>query len=351
MGQGSTVARLRERIGDARAPQSPQHPDVAHWRAPTEADIDVVHAVMAAADAVDHPTWITPRDEIADTFDLPHIDHARDSVIAVDGDGAVIAVGSAFLHPARGGALTVHLGGCVHPAHRRRGIGSAVLRWQRERGRQQLAEALPTLDPALDWSADLKLYAEETNAGHRALAAAAGMTAERWFSTMVRAAAAPTPVVPVPDGIRISEFRLDQEEDARRARNDAFRDHWGSLPSQPEGWSKFIHGEHLRPDLSRVALDEDGAIVAFCLASVNEDDWELLGASHAYIDLIGVVRDHRRRGLAPAVIAATLDAVRTAGLAQVVLDVDTASPTGANTLYEGLGFAATERSVAFVERL
>ena len=44
-------------------------------------------------------------------------------------------------------------------------------------------------------------------------------------------------------------------------------------------------------------------------------------------------------------------AIAAAGLERAVLDVDTASPTGANTLYEGLDFHATERSVALVERV
>ena len=82
------------------------------------------------------------------------------------------------------------------------------------------------------------------------------------------------------------------------ARNDAFRDHWGSLPSTPERWAQFVDGPFLRPDLSTLALI-DGRVVAFCLASVNEEDWEALGAPNTYIDLIGVVRDQRGRRLAP----------------------------------------------------
>ena len=34
----------------------------------------------------------------------------------------------------------------------------------------------------------------------------------------------------------------------------------------------------------------------------------------------------------------------------IVLDVDTESSTGANSLYEGLGFVAAERMVALVAR-
>jgi ribosomal protein S18 acetylase RimI-like enzyme len=51
------------------------------------------------------------------------------------------------------------------------------------------------------------------------------------------------------------------------------------------------------------------------------------------------------------VIAETLAAIAEAGLEKAVLDVDTESPTGAHTLYEGLGFTATERSLALVRHL
>ena len=127
--------------------------------------------------------------------------------------------------------------------------------------------------------------------------------------------------------------------------------HRPTIARVPGFAAKFVGGEFFRPDLSRLVVDADGAIAAFCLVSVNEDDWATLGASHAYIDLIGVVREHRRRGLAPLVISGALQAIADAGLAKAVLDVDTASPTGANTLYERLGFVATERSVALVKKI
>ena len=342
-----------EDAGEAGGPAPAGHPDVYSWRAPTAADIDALHALVAAADAVDHPTWITPREDIADTFDLPHIDHARDTIVAWDARGDAVAFGSAILHPARAGVLTVHLEGAVRPDLRRRGIGAVVLAWQRARALEHLAEAAVDLPAREDgeWSVDLKLYAEEGNLDHRAIAERAGFVPERWFTTMERAMASAPTVPETPRGITVVPYSHDRDGDARVARNDAFRDHWGSLPSQPETWAKFVGGPFFRPDLSRLALDEEGRIVAFCLASVNEDDWESLGASHAYIDLIGVVRSHRRQGLAPLVIAQSLAAIAQARLERAVLDVDTASPTGAHTLYEGLGFVATERSVALVTRV
>ena len=358
---------LTQRLAALRADapvEAPTHPDVAAWRAPTEADIDAIHAVAVAADVVDHPTWTTPREEIADTFDLPHIDHARDTLVAQDAEGTIIAFGSSFLHPARAGALTAHLGGAVHPQWRRRGIGSALLRWQRARGLEQLAAALDEIADAAatdatpdaseaptDWTADLKMYGEESQPDQQAIGERAGFVTERWFTSMERDMSVPVPQPAAADGVAVVPYTHDRDDDARLARNDAFRDHWGSLPSQPESWAKFVGGPFFRADLSRLAVDADGAIVGFCLASVNEDDWEALGATNAYIDLIGVVRAHRRRGIAPLVIAGTLAAIGAERLERAVLDVDTASPTGANSLYEGLGFVATERSVALVTRV
>jgi len=341
---------LAARVGAPVAPATPSHPEVAAWRTATEGDIDGIHAVLTAADAVDHPTWITPREDVADTFDLPQIDHTRDTILALDPEGTVIGFGSAFLHPARTGTLAVSLGGAVAPAWRRRGIGSAVLEWQRARGLEQVAEVAPGLEPG-DWDAELKVFAEDVNVDQQKLATDAGFTPERWFATMVRDLAGPLPEPAEVEGIRVVAYTPDRELDMLAARNDAFRDHWGSLPSSEEWWHKFVGGPFFRGDLSRLALDAHGAIVAFCLASVNEEDWVALGASNSYIDLIGVIRSHRRRGLAPLVVSRSLAAIADAGLEKAVLDVDTASPTGAHTLYEGLGFAATERSVALVQRI
>lgn len=347
------VETLAQRIGDAPAPTLPTHPAIDHWRTATAADIDALHAVHVAADAVDHPTWITPREEIADTFTLSHIDQSRDTVIGFTADGEAVVFASAFLHPSRDAVLTVHLGGAVHPQWRRRGIGSVALAWSHARARQQLVDVAVVLaaeSGSAVTSAEIKLYAEESAPDVRTIAEPLGFAVERWFTTMERDMALAVPSVPEVDGTTIVPYTSERALDVLAARNDAFRDHWGSLPTTEESWRTFVDGEFLRPDLSRLALDSHGEVIALCLASVNEDDWQALGASHAYIDLIGVVRAHRRRGLAPKVISATLSAVAAAGLERTVLDVDTESPTGAHALYEGLGFAATERSLALVKR-
>lgn len=322
-------------------PHPATHPDIALWRAPSDADVDAILAVFRAADPVDHPSWVTPREEIADSFTLSHIDPARDLIVGETADGTIVAVGGSVLHPSREVDLRAFFSGVVHPDWRRRGIGTTVMRWQKERALEQIAEARTT-DEIAALPGSIHVYVEERDAGATVVAESLGLETQRWFTNMLRDMKDPVPAREVAEGIRVATYERSMADATRIARNDAFRDHWGSLPTEPERWSKFVDGPFFRPDLSAVALEGD-RVVAFCLASVNEDDWQALGASNSYIDLIGVVRDSRGKGLAPAVIAHALGQIAAAGLEKAVLDVDTASPTGANTLYERLGFTATDR--------
>lgn len=348
---------LSARVDAPTTAPIPDHPDVAEWRSMTLDDLDAVMPAVRAVDVVDHPTWFTPRSDIADTFDMTGFDPANDSLIGFDADGSVVAIAFATRAAAADTRVQVYATGMVVPSYRGRGIGRQVLAWNLARSRQQLAESDSTLP---GW---ILAYQYEENPSGMRLSERAGMRLERWFTSMDRVLADPIENVAAPSDIRIVPFSPALAEAARAARNDAFRDHWGSQPSTAERWNTFMTSEFLRPDLSFVAVesvaaDAPGAtdalgdpvrIVAFSLASVNEEDWEAQGYSSAYIDLIGVVRDHRRRGLAPAVTNATLVAARAAGLDRALLDVDTESPTGANALYERLGFRPNEREVAYVE--
>jgi mycothiol synthase len=340
---------LAERIGPVDEPVRPSHPDVAIWRPATADDIDLIHVMTLAADRVDHPAWVTPRDEIEEIFEASSYDPLHDTLLGLDADGRAVASGLVFIHPSRDVRLNVYLMGRVHPDVRGRGIGRELMRWEHERALQ----ALTQIDTALP--ATLLVYAEEIDVPARHLAERRGFVEERWFSTMVRDLALEIPEITVGRGeadehdITVIPYAADWSEATRLARNDAFRDHWGSLETPVERWKHFIEGPHLRPDLSWLAVEGD-RVVALALGTVNEDDWEGQGYSSVYIDLIGVTRDRRGRRLAPAVVTQLLRSARTAGLEKAVLDVDTESPTGANSLYSRLGFEPAERMVAFVTR-
>ena len=134
----------------------------------------------------------------------------------------------------------------------------------------------------------------------------------------------------------------------RAARDDAFRDHWGSQPTTDEGWASAMGQPTVRFDLGMLALDGD-EVAGFVLTDVYPDDFESQGYRGGYIPLVVVRRAWRRRGVAPALLAAVFRAHRAEGFEKVALDVDSENPSGALGLYTGMGFVPESRSVAFVE--
>jgi ribosomal protein S18 acetylase RimI-like enzyme len=156
----------------------------------------------------------------------------------------------------------------------------------------------------------------------------------------------PVPEIPLPDGVRIEPYRAELKAATLEAKNAAFRDHWGSQPMTDEQWESMLSLSVFRPHLSFLALAGD-EVVGFVTSEVNEDDWAGQGYSSAYIPLVGVVRDWRRKGIAPALLARAFAAFREEGLERAVLDVDSDNPTGALGLYTGMGFVPETRETAF----
>lgn len=347
------TGRVRPRLCDVVVvPESPDlaHPGVATWRHATLDDVDAITATQKAMDAADHPDWTTPREDVDDELNLPEVELGADSLLALDPTGRVLAWGVVQLRPANAERVQVYLVGGVHPDARGQGIGRILLGWQIARGCAHLALSEERL------AAWLRLDADERNPGALALAERAGMRPARWFTSMERvvlgsagATATPLPTRLPPPGTRLVGYSADRAEDARLARNDSFRDHWGSTEFTPERWEQVVAGELFRADLSFLVLEEtSGRVLGLALTTINEEDWELQGFTSSYLGILGVVRDARGRGLAPALLTAVLRATQEAGLERVVLDVDTESPTGALGLYESVGFVPTSRSIDLV---
>lgn len=327
------------------APQTltlPESTDEVTWRPASVADAPAIHACERKIGAADHPRYTTPLEEIEEDFAHSYVDAASDTLIAVDAAGRVLAWGMTILSPGQDTLVRSILFGGVDPEFRGRGLGRQLLRWQQDRGLQQLASSEKTLPGWLVISADDA--AEQT----KRLAERCGFSAARYFLELRRDLTSSIPTVPLDEGLRVEVFSADRSEATRLARNDAFRDHWGSQPTTDEQWTSFVGSGVFRSDLSFLAIDaKRDAVAGLVLCSVNEEDWPGQGFSSAYIELVGVARDWRRRGIAPALLARTLEAIAAAGLDAAVLDVDSDSPTGALGLYEGLGFVQADRTINY----
>lgn len=334
------VERLSERIPTGEV-EIPRHPDAA-WRAATEDDVDAMLAFFAAVAAVDHPNWVETRDEAREPFELSHIDATRDTMLAIGSDGGVLAYGAAIMPPGRETLVRSIILGAVHPSVRGRGLGTALLQWQLSRAREQLRSSESELP---GW---IMAYADERAPDAAALLEKNGQPLTRHFFSLERDLSKAVSEYRHPHDVTIRGWSDEVSEATRAARNDAFRDHWGSQSTGAEAWASMVHSEVFAPELSFVAVEESGRVAGFVLALLNRGDWQGQGFTSSYIQLVGVVRDRRGQGLARALLARHLRAARDAGLERATLDVDAANPSGALALYEGIGFAVAHTHMSYV---
>ncbi len=88
-------------------------------------------------------------------------------------------------------------------------------------------------------------------------------------------------------------------------------------------------------------------VVGSVLNYINREENERLRRRRGYTEDIAVVRDWRGRGLASALIARSLERLRDLGMTEAALGADSESPTGAQRLYQRLGYSTESRIVVF----
>ncbi|GLI27987.1 putative acetyltransferase, GNAT [Agromyces rhizosphaerae] len=330
---------LRDRVAGARRTVVPAHPEIASWRPVTLDDVDLLTEFEHALAAADHPEWRSSRDEVADMLGRSELDLERDTLLGFAADGRLAAHGL-VLSPAEAELMVrSFVFGGVHPDFRGRGIGRVLLDWELARAVEQFSTS-DSLLPGVVFG-----YAQERTPAHRRLLERAGMEAKRWFLKFSRDLREPLPEVPEADAA-VRPYRDEDAEAVRHARNDAFRDHWGSDVMSSEQWGHLVGAEGFRGDLSLVSVDGD-RVVGFLLASEYEATDAHEGETGIYVEYVGVRREGRGRGIARRLLAGHLHAAAGAGFTSSVLEVDADSPTGANALYESMGYREKHRELAY----
>jgi mycothiol synthase len=307
------------------------------WRPIELGDVANWSRLLAAIQAVDHGWQYLTEQVLAEEFDHPDCHFERGSVGVFDG-GTMVAAGRLVTRQAAGTVDEMRYYGGVHPHWRGRGIGGRLLDWADVAAGPLHRERYPDLPLSLHGSCNA------SNASAVALYAAHGYHPVRWFHAMMRDLSAPLPSVDEPAGIDIVGFAPERAADARFIRDEAFRDHWGSVGSSDEGWAHFITTPAFRPDFSFLAYSggEPAGLVLCHEYEAPEDSDE---GRDLHVALVGTVRACRKRGIASALLVRAMAKGRDAGYATASLGVDADSLTGAVGVYEQVGFAAEHTSI------
>ncbi|WP_067813551.1 mycothiol synthase [Actinomadura kijaniata] len=201
----------------------------------------------------------------------------------------------------------------VHPAHRRRGHGRALLR-------ALLAEA----------GGPLRVWAHGDLPAAAALAGSEGMERVRALFQMRRPAADPLPEAKVADGVRLRAFEPGRDEEAwLRVNARAFAAH----PEQGAWTIEDVRAREAEPWFDPAGLflaERDGEVVGFHWTKIHPD-----GLGEVYV--VGVDPSAQGLGLGRTLTLTGLHHLRDRGVPQILLYVDE-SNTAAVGLYESLGF-------------
>jgi mycothiol synthase len=229
---------------------------------------------------------------------------------------------------------------CVHPLHRRHGLGQALV--------TGAIEAAVERDPR----GRLRLWAHGDHPSAGALALRLGFERARVLYQMRRSLYAPVPAPKLPDGVVLRPFRPGTDDASWLALNArAFADH----PDQGR-WTRDDLGHRLRepwfdPDGFLLAeRDGTGDLLGFHWTKVHG---ELRGSADGHhhdpigeVYVLGVDPAAQGMGLGRTLTAAGLRYLRARGLDQVMLYVEESNATAVR-LYTGLGFARWSTDVCY----
>ncbi|MFI0539367.1 mycothiol synthase [Streptomyces canus] len=213
----------------------------------------------------------------------------------------------------------------VHPAHRGRGLGRALVAWAEARARQ---------------AGSARIVQTVADGDTEALALLRSRAYEPMVTEwLLEFPLEQEPAVPeVPAGITVRPFRAGDEHHAHQLVEDAF-DEWQQRRRSYEEWARHtVARPSFAPAMSALAF-AGGHLVGAVLSLDLPDSGE------AYIEQVAVRRDHRHRGIARLLL-------RTAFLAghrhrRRTCTLATHSDTGALDLYLRVGMTVRHSSTVF----
>ncbi|WP_170317046.1 GNAT family N-acetyltransferase [Acrocarpospora corrugata] len=311
------------------------------WESLRSEDVGAWAALVDAAEIVDKTGERYDAGDLAEQLGDSLVDVEGGTRAVWDGD-VLVAVGLLRCGPSGDPSHRMFFEGVAHPAYRRRGVGRELTRWALQTA-PRLSEARYPGRPV-----ELHVDVSERNPGKAALFEHEGYTPQRWFFVMRRDLADDVPDVAIPEGIRVTGFDFAYDAEARDVRNESFADNWGSARQTEESWRQGYTGTRsFRPDLSFLAI-ADAQVAAILLTHYFEADTVATGHREAWISTIGTLRAWRKRGVAGALMRATLTEAKTQGFSRVMLVVDTDNPTGALSLYRAAGFVEEHKHSRYV---
>jgi mycothiol synthase len=311
-----------------------------------EADYSKMLAVVRGCASVDGLERSEKLEDIVNTYThLHHCDPYSDMLFA-EVDGEVVGYCRVWWEVEGSGRWVGFQLGNVLPDWRRKGIGSTLLGFNEQRLRQVASQLKENGELPIDAACLLDNFVSSTERDRINLLERRNYQAVRYAFEMVRPNLETIPELPLPAGVDVRPVEAEHMRLIWEASNEAFRDHWGYIPDPWVAFEQMIDDPDFDSSLWRVAWQGE-QIAGMVLSFINKDENEMFGRKRGYTENICVRRPWRRQGLAKALIAASLRALKQSGMTEAGLGVDSENISGALHLYEFMGYQVVKRSTIY----
>ncbi len=298
-----------------------------------EADVPRLVRLFDEVEAADQAGNFTSEAMVRARLQQPGHDPARDRWVVTEPDhpDRVIAHGMVARSPE---APFAWLGVQVHPRWRRRGLGSALLPRALARAR------------ALGAS-----YANTGTGAHltgaHAFLTKHGFRPRNTFVEMQILPEVPLADPVYPPGYTVRTYaEVNDLPTLLTAYNRGFIGHFEHHDETAEELAHWLTLPHIRPEGFFLAFGPAGDPAGICAAIANPDRSAARGRPTGYIDSLGVVPEHRRKGLGRALLLEGMRWLRANG--QEVIELNAVGDNEmALPLYEGVGFAVVHRHLGY----
>jgi mycothiol synthase len=300
-------------------------------RAPAREDAEAVAALISACQISDTGETDMSLDELLD--DWHTLDLTEEAVVVTAPDGRTAAYADVFNRS----FVIVSIYGYVHPDYRGVGLGRYLVawgeRWTRERMPQAQANARVVAQH----------YINSANEGARRLLEGSGYAPVRGIYVMETRLDEAPPLPHWPADISVRTFIPGKDElAAYEAVEDAFRDLWGRPRNPFERFVRETEKENFDPSLWFLAVEGDEiAGLTLCKTLAGE----------GWVDVVGVRRPWRNRGLGLALLRHAFSEYYRRGTHRISLSVDAESITGAPRLYGRAGMRVRESYIIHLKEL
>jgi mycothiol synthase len=325
-------------------PGAPDIPGLCLRRFRGEADYEVMASIIQQSFDADGIDFLYTADDAKRFYEHPHNFDPYEDTMYVQVGSETVGYLDVVWREESAGTLIYRHGGYLVPSWRRKGIGTAMLRWMEDRLRQIAATHTK------DAPRVFRTWSDSRETGKLALLQAHGYKPVRYFFEMVRKMEAPLPHAPLPAGLELRPAKPEHYHRVWEALDEAFRDHWGHTPSAEAEYERWIRDRRFQPELWTIAWDGD-QIAGTILNYIDEEENQVHNRKRGFTEDICVRRPWRRKGLARAMLVRSILRLKELGMTEAGLGVDTDNPNGALRLYTSVGFEPVRKSMVLEKPL